>query len=153
MVEISSQRKEKEHATKKQNGTFNTSKPEEECYHMLHFAYPHIIRQYRSEAYPFACDFYDPDSHTYFEYNGSWTHGGHFFDKTNAADIEQAVKWKSKGTKFYMNALYNWTVRDVKKRETAEKNSLNYVVFWCLDEVRRHVLDVLNGIWLCMVAK
>lgn len=72
---------------------------------MLHFIYPHIIRQYSSEKYPFACDFYDPDSDTYFEFNGSWLHGGHWFDETNEEDIKELERLKSKHTKYYECAI------------------------------------------------
>ena len=48
---------------------------------------------------------------------------------------------KSKHTKYYDNAIETWTVRDVKKRQCAEKNHLNYIVFWIEDEVRQYVLD------------
>ena len=146
---IEAQRSEmiiKGNETKRRNGTFNISKPEEECYHMLHFIYPHIIRQYQSEKYPFACDFYDPISDTYFEFNGTWTHGGHFFDENCKEDQQIVEKWKSKGTKFYLNALDTWTVRDVKKRKTAIENNLSYVVFWNINEARDYVLKKADEI-------
>ena len=47
-------------------------------------------------------------------------------------------KWKSKKSKYYDNAIDTWTVRDVKKRKCAEGNHLNYIVFWALDEMKRH---------------
>jgi len=131
--------------TKRIRGTFHTSKPEEECYHMLHFIHPHIIRQYRSEKYPFACDFYDPDSDTYFEFNGSWTHGGHWFDPDNKDDQEKLKKWRDKGTKYYGIAIKTWTERDVKKRQYAANNGLNYVVFWTLDDVMKYVIECWPG--------
>lgn len=133
MKEIDEQRKQKELATKRKNKTFNTSKPEEECYKLLLSVYPGLLRQHRSEKYPFACDFYDPSSDTYFEFNGSWTHGGHWFDESSTEDQEKAQKWRDKGTKFYLNAVQTWTVRDVKKKEYAKKNKLKYVVLWTED--------------------
>lgn len=128
-------------ATKRKNKSFNISKQEEKCYHMLHFIYPHLMRQYRSIEYPFACDFYDPDSNTYFEFNGSWTHCGHWFDPTNKDDIRELERMKSKHSQYYDNAIETWTIRDVNKRNTAMKNNLKYVVFWNLDEARKHVLN------------
>ena len=144
MKDINEQRKQKEFETKRRNKTFSTSIPEEKCYHMLHFIYPHIVRQYKSNVYPFACDFYDPDSNIYFEYNGSWTHGGHFFNPSNKNDQETLKKWRDKDTKFYQNAIQTWTIRDVLKRQTAIANNLNYVVFWNLDEVMQHALSVAS---------
>lgn len=144
MKAIDEQRKQKELATKRKNGTFNTSKQEEDAYNLLHFMYPHLIRQYKSEVYPFCCDFYDPMSNAYIECNFSWTHGGHWFDATNENDIAKAEFMRSKHSKYYDNAIETWTVRDVKKKEYAEKNELNYLVFWNLEEVRKYVLDELQ---------
>lgn len=141
MKEINEQRKQKELETKRKNKTFSTSKPEEECFHILHFIYPRLIRQHRSEKYPFACDFYDPYSDTYFEFNGSWTHGKHWFDASNEEDQKTLQKWRDKGTKYYANAIATWTIRDVEKRKTAVKNNLKYVVFWNISEVREYVLN------------
>ena len=42
---------------------------------------------------------------------------------------------KSKHTKYYDNAIDTWTVRDVKKREYLEKNRLNFIVFWSLNDI------------------
>lgn len=141
MVDINEQRKEKEYATKKRNNSFHTSKPEEQCYHMLHFIYPHLVRQYRSEKYPFACDFYDPDSDTYFEFNGSWTHGGHWFDANNEEDQKKLKKWRDGGTKYYDIAIRTWTERDLKKRQCTIDNDLRYMVFWTIDDVIGHVVE------------
>lgn len=99
------------------------------------------MRQYRSIEYPFACDFYDPDSNTYFEFNGSWTHGGHWFDEKNENDLIELERMKSKHTQYYDNAIKTWTIRDIKKKNTAEANKLNYVVFWKIDEVLEYVLS------------
>lgn len=141
MLKISEQRKAKEHATKLKNNSFNRSKPEDECYWILKFVCPRLIRQYRSEEYPFSCDFYDPDSQTYFEFNGTWTHGGHFFNLASEADKAKLAKWKAKGTKFYANAIRTWTERDVKKKAVAKENRLKYVVFWNISEARSWVLN------------
>lgn len=108
---------------------------------MLHFLHPHITRQHTSAQYPFNCDFYDPDTGTYFEFNGSWTHGGHWFDPSSADDQQKLSKWKSKGTKYYMNAIETWTIRDARKRLAAEESHLKYVVFWSIDEARSYVLQ------------
>lgn len=121
--------------TKRYNGTFNTSKPEEYCYEILSKIYPDIIRQYSSSVYPFNCDFYVPSQDLYIEYNGSWTHGGHFYDANNSADIELLNKWKEKNTEYYDNAIKTWTIRDVNKLNTAIKNDLNYVVLWRIDDL------------------
>ena len=123
--------------TKRCNGTFNTSKPEEESYEFLceHFSKDDVIRQYRSEKYPFNCDFYIKSIDTYIECNFSWTHGGHWFDESSEEDQKTLQKWKDKGTDFYQVAIDVWTRRDVNKLKVAKENGLNYIVFWKLDEV------------------
>jgi len=146
MKTINEQRKAKEHETKRKNGTFNTSKAEERAYHMLHFLYPHLVRQCKSEEYPFMCDFYDPDSRAYIECNFSWTHGRHWFDENDPNDIARLAFMKSKQSKYYDNAIETWTVRDVKKRKCAEDNNLRYVVLWTEKEVREYVLNELQKI-------
>ena len=78
----------KANETKRLNGTFNTSKPEEDAYVLLcdHFSKDDVIRQYYSEKYPFNCDFYIKSLDTYIECNFNWTHGGHWFDENNEED-------------------------------------------------------------------
>ena len=133
--------------TKRQNRTFNQSRPEDECFWILKFIHPHIKRQYRSAEYPFACDFYDPDSGTYFEFNGTWTHGGGFFNSYSKEDQAKLKLWleKSKTSKFYENAIRTWTIMDVKKLQTAKMNGLKYVVFWNINEARKYVQDQKNS--------
>ena len=121
--------------TKKKNGSLNTSKCEDKAYELLRNVFPMLIRQYRSEVYPFNCDFYDPITEMYIEYNGCWTHNDHPFDETNEDDLKIVNKWKSKNTKFYDNAVKTWTVRDINKRNVAKSNNLNYVELWNLQHV------------------
>lgn len=44
------------------------------------------------------------------------------------------AKWEErtakKGSRYYYAAIYVWTKRDLLKKSMAEKNNLNYVVFW-----------------------
>lgn len=58
-----------------------------------------VKRQYKSELYPFACDFYIQNLDLYIECNFHWTHGGHKFDKNNENDIKQLnefLEWYNK---------------------------------------------------------
>lgn len=123
-----------------------SSKAENRCFFMLLMLYPHIIRQFKSQQYPFNCDFYDAVTDTYIEFNGTWAHGKHFFDPENPNDVEIALKWKNNTHTTYQSAYETWTQHDVKKRQCAEKNHLNYIVFWTEDEVRQYVLDQLDRI-------
>ena len=85
---INKQRKAKEYATKKKNNSFSTSKPEDRVYAFLckRFNVDDVIRQFKSEKYPFNCDFYIKSLDFYIECNFSWTHGGHFFDESSKED-------------------------------------------------------------------
>ena len=57
--------------TKRLNNTFNTSKPEEQVYTLLcqQFSEDDIVRQYKSEEYPFNCDFFIKSIELYIECN------------------------------------------------------------------------------------
>ena len=116
--------------TKKKNKTFNSSSIEKQFEAYLKENNINYITQYKSELYPFYCDFYFPDNDLYLEINGHWTHGGHPghpFDSTNKDDLLVLEQWKKQNTKFYDIAINVWTERDVLKRETAKKNNLNYL--------------------------
>ncbi len=130
--------------TKRENNTFNKSSDEEIIYQNLINIYgtDDIIRQYRSEKYPFNCDFYIKSLDLYIEYNGTWTHGGHPYDETNKDDLTILQNWKNKKTKYYDNAINIWTVRDVNKRKTALENNLNYIEIWNLDVFFTYILQI-----------
>ena len=114
--------------TKIRNGTINTSQAEKLFKEYLEQNYPNDFEyQYRSELYPFNCDFYIKSLDLYIEINGSWTHGGHPFDENNQEDIIRLNEMKSKNTQYYNNAIKTWTIRDVKKRNMAKQNNLNYL--------------------------
>lgn len=123
--------------TKAEHGTFSSSSPEEAAYRMLRdrFGADGVKRQYKSEEYPFACDFYVEVLDLYIEMNISWTHGGHFFCFDDEQDLAVLRTWKAKAesSKFYRNAIDTWTVRDVMKRQAAAEHGLNYLVFWRQD--------------------
>lgn len=135
-TEIQFKRDEK----KRLNHTFKSSKKEEYAYQLLcmKFGANNIIRQYKSDVYPFNCDFYIKSDNLYIECNFSWTHGGHFFNPNNAQDAEKLKLMQSKYGKYYNNAIITWTVRDAAKHSAAITNSLNYLVFWSINEVERY---------------
>lgn len=129
--------KEKQYKTKKKNKSFNSSKKEKECFDLISKIYPDVITQYKSEKYPFNCDFYIPSIDTYIEYNGTWTHGGHPFDETDDNDINTLYLWteKAKKSNFYKNAIHTWTIRDVHKRNYAKENNLNFYEFYNISDL------------------
>ena len=130
--------KQKQHDTKKLNNSFNSSKVEDKAFELIYNVFPDVIRQYRSEEYPYNCDFYIKSLELYIELNASWTHGGHLFDIENKKDIDKLNIWKekSKSSKYYENAIYTWTILDVEKYNTAIKNKLNYKIFYNLDDLK-----------------
>ena len=117
--------------TKRENNTFNTSKPQEKMKEELLKIYPDLKTEYnKDERYPFCCDFYIPSRDLFIELNGFWTHGGHWFNKNNKKDLEKLKKRKNKNKESYNNAIKTWTISDPLKKETAIINNLNYIVFW-----------------------
>ena len=123
--------------TKRKNGTFATSSAEDALYVLLvGYAAQHgmtVIRQYRDEErYPFAVDFYIPERDLFIELNGSWSHGGHWYEADREMDQKTVKTWREKGEKsqYYRNALEVWIERDVRKREAARGAQLNYVTLW-----------------------
>ena len=125
----------KRYDTKKKNNTFNTSKPEDESYILIKEKYPDIIRQYKSNEYPFTCDFYIPSIDTYIECNYFWTHGKKPYNKNDIDCINLVNIWKENNTKFYNNAIITYTIRDVKKRNIAKENNLNWFEFFSIVEL------------------
>ena len=124
----------KQYKTKKKNHSFNSSKIEKELEEYFIENCINYISQYKSDEYPFTCDFYFPDNNYYIEIQGNWTHGYHPFDSNNIEDIEILNKWKfkSENSDFYKKAIYVWTEHDVKKRNIAKENKLNYLeIFSC----------------------
>ena len=123
--------------TKREKGTFNSSLPEDALYELLVvYADQHgmtVVRQHRDEdRYPFAVDFYIPERDLFIELNGSWSHGGHWYEADREMDQKTVNTWRKKGEKsqYYLNALGAWTERDVRKREAAREAQLNYVTLW-----------------------
>lgn len=118
--------------TKRKNHTFGTSKPEKELEVELRKLFPDLQIQYKSELYPFKCDFYIPSLDLYIEYNGTWLHGYKFFDKNDERDLTrlQELEEKTKKSNFYKAAIETWTHRDILKLNTALENNLNYIAWF-----------------------
>ena len=127
---------DKVYATKKKNHTWSSSKPEEKMYVLLcnKFGEDDVMRQYKDKVrYPYHSDFYIKSLDLFIELNASWLHGGHWFNECDENDLSIFHMWEDKvksGKKFYTVAIDVWTVRDLKKYNTALTNQLNYLVFW-----------------------
>ena len=143
--------------TKRQNGTFATSSVETTLYKKLckYFDSENIIKQYKSELYPFNCDFYIKSENLYIEIQGSWTHGSHPYNEKNEDDIilknKWENKWKNKGSDYYKCALDVWIYRDTKKRNIAKTNNINFIeIFsinseYCLNCILSYINEGLHG--------
>ena len=120
--------------SKRMNGTFNTSGPEESAYSLLceKFGSDGVVRQYCSDVYDFACDFYVKSLDLYIEMNLHWSHGGAFYDVDNPEHVARLGRWSklAERSKYYANAVHVWSVKDLEKLRTARRNNLNYLVFW-----------------------
>jgi hypothetical protein len=95
--------------------------------------------EYKESRYPYFCDFYLPDTDTFIEINGYWTHVGHWFDETNQEDLQLLEQWKQKDSPQYKRAIYVWTQSDIEKRNTANKNNLNYIVLWNKQDIINYI--------------
>lgn len=135
---------QKIYETKKANGSLNTSKQELEIQQILESKYI-VMTQYKCREFPFACDFYLPQLKLFIDYNEMWTHGKEPFDSNNTQHQEILNFWKSKNTKFYKNAIYTWTDLDVRKTKLANKNGINRLVFYTMEQFKHWWEDFNNG--------
>ena len=91
--------RDKVYQTKKENGTLlaHNSRQEEQIYELLltKFSVEDIKRQYKSELYPFNCDFYIKSLDLYIEFQGSWCHGKVPFDPENEIHQKLIKRWKN----------------------------------------------------------
>lgn len=136
--------KHKRYSTMRKNNTFNKSKQEEIAYEKLKKIFTNIKRQYKSDDYPFYCDFFVPDQNIYIECNFHWTHGSHPYNQ-GSNDDNIVEYWRNKNTKFYNNAINVWTKYDVKKREIAKQNNLNYIELFSLHDLNEYISKFTRG--------
>ena len=129
--------------TKKKNGTLTTSKPEQDIKKYLYTKFPNVKCQYKSEKYPFACDFYIPELDLYIEYQGYEGHGKEPFDPKNQKHLQQVSIWKQKAKEkerlsnqksSYSRYIEVWTISDPLKRKTAKNNGLNWIEFFNMQD-------------------
>lgn len=129
---------EKKYQTQKKNNSFSYSKDEEYVFSLLTNKYGEVLRQHKTDKYPFKCDFYIPALDMYIELNFSWTHGKEPYNKThehrNVVDFwkikSNELNFKGKKKRFYNAAIRIWTIRDPLKRKTAIDNNLNWFCFY-----------------------
>ena len=122
--------------SKIENGTMNTSKPEENAYAALQKYFPEVIRQYKEKRYPFHCDFYIPSEDLFIELNYYWTHGYEPFDPNNEEHLKRIAEFKERSeySDVYASAIYVWTQGDPLKKRTLVENNLNHLIFYNEDQ-------------------
>lgn len=122
--------------TKSKNKTWNTSKSEKEVGRLLGLKFKDVRSQYKSNLYPFTCDYYIGDIDTYIECNYHWSHMPEFgeFDSNNKIHISKLNELKSKNTLFTKKIIEVWTVKDPLKLNTFKKNKLKYKIFYTIDD-------------------
>lgn len=99
-----------------------------------------ILKEYKSEKYPFHCDFYIKSKDMFIEYQGFWAHGGEKYIGTK----QQQQKLKSIVDKIQEKRIYRilidtWTVKDVVKRQWAKSHNLNWIEFFNLNEFNKWI--------------
>ena len=148
-IEYQIHRKQQEYLTKKKNKSFNGSKEENLCYELIKEKYKDVIHQFRdNKRYPFNCDFYIPSLDLFIEYQGSEFHGGKPYEGTEE-DLQKINIWKERGDNIcknenkqnsrYYEMIKIWSIRDVKKRNIAKENKLNYIEFWNINELKNWI--------------
>jgi hypothetical protein len=119
--------------TKKKNNSFNTSSTADACvkeFKEFNFTIE-LEKPYPNEE-NLHCDIYIKDLDLWIELHYTWTHGGRPYDE-NSEDCKKQLNIfndKAKTSDYYKNAIYQWTDLDVRKRENAKRNSLNYLCFY-----------------------
>lgn len=103
--------KQREYETKKRNGTFNTSRPEEELFRSLcnEYGSENVLKQYVDERYPFRCDFYIPSEDLFIEYNGTIEHNGRPYNPELLEDIKELEALTAKAEEKGCNSRY-WNI-------------------------------------------
>ena len=134
---------------RKSNNTLNTSKPEKELYLYIKDKFPTVVRQYKDkERYPWHCDFYIPELDCFIEYNGFQGHGKHEYNPDSIEDNNIVEEWNRKydngNHPLYKRMIEEWTIFDVKKREKAKENNLNFHEFWNLNEAKQFINKISN---------
>ena len=129
--------------TKRKNHTFNTSSQEIKFYDYLCNKYgkDDIIKEYKSEEYPFNCDFYIKSKDAYIELNIHPCHNFKPYNELEDKDELEKLKLKAQDSDYYKNIIYVWTVSDKLKLETAKNHKLNYTMIYTIKELE----DIINN--------
>ena len=103
------------------------------------------MRQYKSDLYPFYCDFYIKSLDLYIEYQGGWAHGPKEyhqpFDPNNPHHIQELNRLKTKNNEhqfpnnnYWAHVINTWTNKDPVKRQIAKDNRINIIELFTLKD-------------------
>lgn len=135
-------------ATKRRNGTFNTSKGEIVAYNYLVniFGEDDVVQSYQdprysrmSDSYKFKCDFYIKSKDLFIELNLHPTHWTHVFDANNEEDVILLEQLISSESEWDQNVALVWGKLDVEKLTAAKINNLNYRMVYSIDELKQRI--------------
>ena len=118
---------EKARATRKLNGTVKVSKLEIDWFHKLCtvFGKDDVVHQFKSDEYPYLCDFYIKSKSLYIEIQGHPTHGYEPYDINNSNHKTYLEQMQNAG--FNMTT---WIKRDIVKLQTAIQNKIKLLLIY-----------------------
>lgn len=147
--------RQKQYETQKRLGHIRNSKLEDYSYNLLcnYFNSNDILRQYYDKKrYPFKCDFYIKSLDLFIECHYGYRHCGESFDENNFEHQQRlqelkdrAATHKNPNNNNYLQCIYQWTDLDVRKRQCAIDNNLNWLCFYCIDDFEEFLLGITKG--------
>lgn len=121
---------QKTYETRKRNNSFNSSSTADDCEKWLRLLGLTIETE---KPYPnesnLHCDLYIKELDLWVEMHYSHYHNHRPFDSLNEEHVNEAKELLSKSGQ-YQNIHYQWTNLDVRKKQNAERNKLNWVAFY-----------------------
>lgn len=115
-----------------------------------------FIRHYRTDEFPYSCDFYLPDYNLRIEYQGTQYHNGRAFlgERMDYEELDELYSKSADRKRLtgkvitqYDKIIYTWTELDVKKRELAKSLHLPYLEIYSSYDVVgqiRFMISCLN---------
>ena len=114
--------------------TYKTSLEEETLYEILYELYgDNILRCYKTTEYNHNCDFYLKQYNLYIEYQGSFYHNKHLYNKEVDKELYEKIVGKCSKTNKknnYDNLIRTWTEYDIQKWNDAKNNKLNMLFIY-----------------------
>lgn len=128
--------RQKVYETMVENSTMQKSKAEDEFVDLIENAGYKVVRHYKTKEYPYNCDIYIPDYDLYIEYNGSQFHNTYSYMGTQEdkelinhylKESERIKENEHRSDTQYDAMIYTWSNLDVRKRNHAQDNHLNFL--------------------------